>query len=134
MFVSLQAVLVCGHKFIDEGHSNSDEIKARCDQLQENWDELKNLAEQRCVHDVTEKLQVCLSCTVLSCPVRLKSFLVTHQRKASLLTRLLLHNSKHAHQVSKVILKPLIICEENRNEITTVKEAWIPGLNLQRFW
>ena len=44
-----QAVLLCGRKFIDEGHSSSDEIKARCDQLQENWDELKNLAEQRCV-------------------------------------------------------------------------------------
>lgn len=43
-----QAVLLCGRKFIDEGHSSSDEIKARCDQLQENWDELKNLAEQRC--------------------------------------------------------------------------------------
>lgn len=43
----LQAVLLCGRKFIDEGHSSSDEIKARCDQLQENWDELKNLAEQR---------------------------------------------------------------------------------------
>jgi len=41
-------VLLCGRKFIDEGHSSSDEIKARCDQLQENWDELKNLAEQRC--------------------------------------------------------------------------------------
>ena len=47
-YISLQAVLACGHKFIDEGHSSSDEIKARCDQLQENWDELKNLAEQRC--------------------------------------------------------------------------------------
>lgn len=45
----LQAVLLCGRKFIDEGHSSSDEIKARCDQLQENWDELKNLAEQRFV-------------------------------------------------------------------------------------
>ena len=44
-----QAVLLCGRKFIDEGHSSSDEIMARCDQLQENWDELKNLAEQRCV-------------------------------------------------------------------------------------
>ena len=42
-------MLLCGRKFIDEGHSSSDEIKARCDQLQENWDELKNLAEQRCV-------------------------------------------------------------------------------------
>lgn len=41
-------MLLCGRKFIDEGHSSSDEIKARCDQLQENWDELKNLAEQRC--------------------------------------------------------------------------------------
>lgn len=45
----LQAVLLCGRTFIDEGHSSSDDIKARCDQLQENWDELKNLAEQRCV-------------------------------------------------------------------------------------
>lgn len=43
----LQAVLACGRKFIDEGHSSSDDIKTRCDQLEENWDELKNLAEQR---------------------------------------------------------------------------------------
>lgn len=48
-YLFFQAVLLCGRKFIDEGHSSSDEIKARCDQLQENWDELKNLAEQRCV-------------------------------------------------------------------------------------
>ncbi|CAH3114647.1 unnamed protein product [Porites lobata] len=51
----IQAVLACGHKFIDEGHSSSDEIKARCDQLQENWDELKNLAEQR-QHKLDESL------------------------------------------------------------------------------
>ena len=54
-FLPLQAVLLCGRKFIDEGHSSSDEIKARCDQLQENWDELKNLAEQR-QHKLDESL------------------------------------------------------------------------------
>lgn len=52
----IQAVLLCGRKFIDEGHSSSDEIKARCDQLQENWDELKNLAEQR-QHKLDESLE-----------------------------------------------------------------------------
>ena len=46
-FFIYQAVLSCGQKFIDEGHSSSDEIKARCDQLQENWDELNSLAKQR---------------------------------------------------------------------------------------
>lgn len=50
-----QAVLSCGQKFIDEGHSSSDEIKARCDQLQENWDELNSLAKQR-----SELLSSCL--------------------------------------------------------------------------
>lgn len=55
MFFFLQAVLLCGRKFIDEGHGSSDEIKARCDQLQENWDELKNLAEQR-QHKLDESL------------------------------------------------------------------------------
>lgn len=53
--ILLQAVLACGRKFIDEGHSSSDDIKARCDQLQENWDELKNLAEQR-QHKLEESL------------------------------------------------------------------------------
>ncbi|XP_074621265.1 spectrin alpha chain, non-erythrocytic 1-like [Acropora palmata] len=51
----IQAVLSCGQKFIDEGHSSSDEIKARCDQLQENWDELNSLAKQR-QHKLDESL------------------------------------------------------------------------------
>ena len=37
----------CGRKFTDEGHSSSEDIKARCDQLQEKWDELKDLADVR---------------------------------------------------------------------------------------
>ena len=40
-------MLECGKKFVDEGHSSSDEIQARCDGLQEKWDELKSLAEAR---------------------------------------------------------------------------------------
>lgn len=43
----LQAVIDCGNKFVDEGHSNSDDIKTRVDGLQEKWDELESLAKER---------------------------------------------------------------------------------------
>ncbi|KXJ20343.1 Spectrin alpha chain, non-erythrocytic 1 [Exaiptasia diaphana] len=41
------AVIDCGEKFVEEGHSNSDEIKARVVGLQEKWDELESLAKER---------------------------------------------------------------------------------------
>jgi hypothetical protein len=40
-------VIECGDRFTEEGHSNSDEIKARVDGLQEKWDELEFLAAER---------------------------------------------------------------------------------------
>ncbi|XP_048586984.1 spectrin alpha chain, non-erythrocytic 1 isoform X2 [Nematostella vectensis] len=43
----IAAVTECGNKFVEEGHGNADEIKARVDGLQEKWDELKSLADAR---------------------------------------------------------------------------------------
>ena len=43
----IQSVLKTGEKFIEDGNPNEPEIRTRCEQLTEKWNELNALANER---------------------------------------------------------------------------------------